>query len=306
MTTLNRKLPPLSALVAFEAVARHLSVTQAAGELCLTQAAVSRKTRTLEDDLGVRLFQRLHRGLRLTPEGERLQAAVSASLERMAETSDHLRQRGRSAQVTVATSVAFATFWLMPRIPAFREAHPGIELRLTAHDPHVDPVREGVDAAIRYGHGDWPGLATTRLFADEIFPVCSPAYLRAHPGLTSVDALADHTLLHLDVAYPDWVDWGQWFRAQDRVPPGERSGLLFNTYTLLIQAAVAGQGVALGWRHLVADFLEAGQLVRPLAAAMRPPGAYHLVHPAATTPTPETQALIDWLVEAATADHDAA
>jgi len=301
VATLNRKLPPLAALVAFEAVARHLSVTRAADELCLTQAAVSRKMRALEDDLGVRLFQRLHRGLRLTPEGERLQATAAASLGRLADTGEELRQRGRSAQVTVASSVAFATYWLMPRIPDFRAANPEIELRITAFDPYVDPVREGVDAAIRYGGGDWAGLETMRLFADEIFPVCSPAYLRAHPGLTSVDGLAEHTLLHLDVAYQDWVDWGDWFRAQGRTPPGKRSGLLFNTYTLLIQAAVAGQGIALGWRHLVQDFLEAGQLVQPLAAAMQPRGAYHLVHPGEAALTPETRTFVDWLLAEAAA-----
>jgi DNA-binding transcriptional LysR family regulator len=206
--------------------------------------------------------------------------------------------------VTVATSVAFATYWLMPRIPNFRAAHPDIELRITAFDPYVDPVREGVDAAIRYGGGDWPGLETTRLFADEIFPVCSPAYLRANPGLTSLDALAEHTLLHLDVSYQDWVDWGDWFRAQGRAAPGHRSGLLFNTYTLLIQAAVAGQGIALGWRHLVQDFLEAGQLVRPIAPTMQPRGAYHLVHAEGTALAPETQTFVDWVLDEAAPEPD--
>jgi len=296
MPSLNRTLPPLAALVAFEAVARHLSVTRAADELALTQAAVSRKIRALEDDLGVRLFHRLHRALRLTAEGERLQAVAAASLTHVAEAAEQLRRRGASAQVEVSTTIAFASFWLMPRIPQFRSRHPEVELRLSVSDPFVDPAREGVDAGIRYGSGDWPGLSAQLLFDEEVFPVCSPGYLEAHPELTDVAALAQQTLLHLDVDYHAWTDWGTWFRELGQEPPPRRRGLQFNTYTILIQAATAGQGVALGWRHMVDDFLDQGSLVRPIPATSRPRGAYYLVQPRERALAPEAQTFCDWLV----------
>lgn len=296
MASLNRMLPPLGPLVAFEAVARHLSITRAADELALTQAAVSRKIRGLEDDLGVRLFDRLHRALRLTAEGERLQAVAAASLSHLAETAEQLRRRGASAQVEVSTTIAFASFWLMPRIPQFRARNPEVELRLSVTDPFVDPAREGVDAAIRYGSGDWPGLVSQLLFDEEVFPVCSPGYLSAHPELTGLPALAEQTLLHLDVDYHAWTDWASWFRELGQEPPPRRRGLQFNTYTILIQAATAGQGVALGWRHMVDDFLAQGSLVRPIGASAHPQGAYYLVHPRDREPSPEARVFTDWLL----------
>jgi len=299
LPSLNRQLPNLGALVAFEAVARHLSITQAAGELGLTQAAVSRKIRALEEDLGVALFRRLHRALRLTPEGERLHAAVSGSLHRIAETAEGLRRQGSPAQISVATSIAFATFWLMPRIPKFSARHPDVELRITAFDPYVDPASEGADAAIRYGKGRWPGLAATHLFDEEIFPVCSPGYRDRHPELTSVEALREQTLLYMDVGYTEWTDWTEWFRKQGVAPPPARRGLKFNTYTIVIQAAVAGQGVALGWRHLVDEFLEAGQLVRPIPASQVSDGAYYLVRPEDAAESPEVRVFVDWLLSEA-------
>ncbi|WP_161958743.1 transcriptional regulator GcvA [Ferruginivarius sediminum] len=304
VSRLHKSLPSVGALVAFEAAARHLSITQAARELGLTQAAVSRKVRGLEDDLGVTLFRRLHRAMRLTSEGERLQAAVSGGLHRIAETAGYLRQQGSAAQISVSTSIAFATFWLMPRIPKFRAAYPDIELRITAFDPYVDPGHDGVDAAIRYGSGNWPGLRTQRLFDEEIFPVCSPGYLSEHPELSDVDALKQQTLLHLDVAYHSWIDWGTWFREMGEQPPPGRRGLQFNTYTLLIQAATAGQGVALGWRHLVDDFLDAGALIRPLDASLHSQGAYYVVRPDNSETPPEVETFTDWVLREAEASGD--
>ncbi|MBK1671346.1 hypothetical protein CKO28_25425 [Rhodovibrio sodomensis] len=296
MAPLNRQLPPLGPLVAFEAVARHLSITRAADELALTQAAVSRKIAALEHELGVRLFDRLHRALRLTGEGERLQAAAASSLGHLAETAEQLRRRGAGAQVEVSTTIAFASFWLMPRIPQFRARHPEVELRLSVSDPYVDPAREGVDAGIRYGGGDWHGVTAEHLFDEEVFPVCSPGYLAEHPELSDLASLARQTLLHLDVDYHAWTDWATWFSDLGATPPPRRRGLQFNTYTILIQAATAGQGVALGWRHMVDDFLDQGSLVRPIDATYRPRGAYYLVKPRGRAPDSDVQAFTDWLL----------
>lgn len=299
MRTLNRSLPNPGALVAFEAVARHLSITRAADELALTQAAVSRKIKGLEQDLGVALFRRLHRALRLTTEGERLHAAVGAGLWRIAETAEGLREQGAPAQVSLQTTIAFAAFWLMPRLPAFRAAYPEIAVRLSASDERVDLAGEGLDAAVRFGEGRWPGLAARRLITEEVFPVCSPGYLARNPGLHAPEDLYAHTLLHLDVSYRNWMDWGDWFRGLGLAAPHIKRGLRFNTYTILIQAATAGEGVALGWQRLVEDMLRAGSLVRPLAASRTAGGAYHLIWPEASGPTPETRCFLDWIQRAA-------
>ena len=299
MRTLKRSLPHPNALVAFEATARHLSITRAADELALTQAAVSRKIKGLEEDLGVALFRRLHRALRLTAEGERLHAAVGASLWRIAETAEALREQGAPAQVSLQTTIAFAAFWLMPRLPEFRAAYPEVSVRLSASDEQADLAAEGLDAAVRFGAGRWPGLAGRRLMAEEVFPVCSPGYLARNPELRTPEDLYAHTLLHLDVSYRDWMDWGDWFRGLDLAAPAIKRGLRFNTYIILVQAATAGEGVALGWRRLVQDMLRGGSLVQPLAASRAAGGAYHLVWPEATGPTPETRCFLDWIQRAA-------
>ena len=304
MATLSRTLPHLNALVAFDAVARHLSITRAADELALTQAAVSRKIKTLEDDLGVALFRRLHRSLRLTPEGERLHAAVSGSLWRIAESAETLREQGAPAQVSVQTTIAFASFWLMPRLPAFRAAHPDITVRLTASDDRLNLEAEGVDVAIRYGDGRWSGLASRALLGEEVFPVCSPGYLARTPDLRGPEDLYGETLLHLDVSYRNWMDWGDWFRGLGLTPMPVKRGLRFNTYTILIQAATAGEGVALGWRRLVQGMLDSGSLVRPFAASRNPAGAYHLVWPGegAGDLGPDTARFVDWVAGEAAAE----
>ncbi len=295
MALLNRSLPPLGPLVAFDAVARHLSITRAADELGLTQAAVSRKIRALEEDLGVTLFRRLHRSLRLTPDGERLHAAASASLWRIAETAEGLREQGGGRPVSLSATLAFATFWLMPRLPRFRAAYPEVELRLTAGDHRLDLESEGVDVAIRYGNGPWRGLVAERLLDEAVYPVCSPGFHARNPDLATPADLPRYPLLHLDVRQRSWTDWGEWLRAFGQPVPPVKRGLRFNTYTILIQAATAGEGLALGWRNLVQDFVDNGTLVRPVNAEMPAPGAYHVIRPEAAEPSDELACFLTWL-----------
>ena len=174
---LHKTLPPTNSLVVFEAAARHMNFTRAARELDVTQSAVSRQIQLLEDHLGIALFQRQSRGLVLTREGERLHRAVAMGLEHIANVAADLRRNRGPGELTVATSVTFASYWLMARIAKFRAAHPEIELRLYASSPVYDLAAEGIDIAVRYGAGEWPGVEATRLFGDEIWPVCSPRYL---------------------------------------------------------------------------------------------------------------------------------
>ena len=296
MHGLRAKLPPVNSLVVFEAAARLLSFTQAAAELNVTQAAVSRQIRVLEDHLGQPLFRRGHRSIRLTPAGARLQAAVAMGLEHIANTAIAIRSEPTADQITVSTSIAFATFWLMPRIARFRAAHPELELRLVAADPFVDLVADDIDIAIRYGDGNWPGLAATRLFDEEIFPVCSPDYREARPDLDTPADLLRASLLHLEEIDRSWITWPVWLQAMGVEPPRFLHGHRFNNYAILLQAARDGQGIALGWRRLIADLLADGSLVRPIDSTLRSRESYFLVMPEAAKPDRRTDAVRDWIL----------
>ncbi len=179
MVSLRRRLPPANSLVVFEAAARHLNFTRAAKELGVTQAAVSRQMQLLEEHLGTAMFQRTPRHLKLTPAGQRLYKAVTMGLEHIAGTAVELRRIGPEADLTVSSSVTFASYWLMHRVAKFRAAHPEIELKLVASAPVSDLASAGVDLAVRYGSGRWPGVRTARLMDNEIFPVCAPGYRAA-------------------------------------------------------------------------------------------------------------------------------
>ena len=288
-------LPPVNALVVFEAAARRLSFTAAAAELGVSQAAVSRQIRALEDHLGVALFRRLHRAVRLTAEGERLFGAVTMGLGHISETAAALRRDQGRHQITVCTTIAFAAFWLMPRIDRFKSAHPDLELRFIASDTAVDPRAEGIDIAVRYGAGRWPGLDAYRLFDEEVFPVCNPAYLEGGPRLDETGDLLDATLLHQEAGEPSWLTWRDWLKSQDVTPPVKIPGPRFNNYTILMQAAQAGQGVALGWRRLIEPLVAAGSLVRPIEASLAAPDAYYTVMPEQSGPSEAARALRDWL-----------
>lgn len=302
MQNLRKALPPVNSLVVFEAAARHMSFTKAAGELGVSQAAVSRQIQALERHTGRKMFRRLHRALRLTPEGEHLQAAVTMGLRHIAETAQSLRRVAAGAQVTVSATIAFAALWLMPRIDRFYAAHPDLELRLIASDTPIDLRTENVDIAVFYGDGRWPGLETSALFDEEIFPVCSPDYLAARPGLSSVSDLLTLNLLQQEAAESSWLSWEGWYRRMGVVPAGNLAGPRFNNYTIVVQAAQAGQGVALGWRRLVEQQLEAGSLVRPIAASLPAEHGYYVASPHAAERTPEASAFHDWLLIEAVGD----
>lgn len=261
MHTTLRRLPSLDFLRGFEAVARRGSFTLAAGELFLTQSALSRQVKALEDALGVALFVRGHRSLALTPAGVAFQHDVGEALRAIAAAADRLAVRTEALRVT--TTVSFASLWMVPRLPAFRAAHPDIVVDLSANDRFVDLARGEADVAIRYLGADVPAHAV-RLFGERMLPVVSPTLARRVPLRKPAD-LAQHVLLHF--ADPEgrlpWLHWPTWLAANgaaDVVPAG---ALRFSLYDQLIQAAVGGQGVALGRLPLVQSLLDRGRLVAP-------------------------------------------
>lgn len=287
----SRRLPPLNALRAFEAAARHLHVTRAAEELNVTQAAVSHQVRALEDWLGVRLFQRAGRGLRLTEAGATYLVVLRDAFDRIAAATAALTRGRGPDRLTVSSTDSFAAIWLVPRLRRFRAAHPDIEVRVMPSDEMVDFDRDDVDIAVRYGRGVWPGVKSRLLFAEELFPVCSPALVDGPHPLRVPDDIRHHVLLHDVLA----IDWDVWLKAAGVTGVDSTRGPFFSHSHLALQAARSGEGIALGNRHLVEPDLAAGTLVKPFELSLETGYAYYAVAPEATWDTPKVAAFRDWL-----------
>jgi LysR family glycine cleavage system transcriptional activator len=293
-----RRLPQLNALKAFEAAARHESFTRAAEELFVTQGAVSHQVKALEAELGLKLFNRERQRLVITEAGRAYLAVVRDAFDRIADGTEQLLQRQRGGALTVSTSPNFAAKWLVHRLGRFADAHPDIDLRINATRHHVDFAREDVDVAIRHGDAGTSGLHVTRLCAEEIFPVCSPAFLSGRNALRRPEDLAHVTLLHIT----DRKGWSQWldYAGVKGVDPSR--GPVVNEASMAIDAAIDGQGVVLARTALAAWDLIGGRLVRPFGIAMPAPYAYWIVCPKATAKLPKIVAFSEWLLAQAAAD----
>jgi LysR family transcriptional regulator, glycine cleavage system transcriptional activator len=287
-------LPSLNGLRAFEAAARHLSFTRAAAELNVTQTAISHQIRRLEDQLGLRLFERRNRALALTREAEAYLPSVRAAFEDLRQATARLRRRERDDVLIVSTTASLAAKWLVTRVAAFQDTHPRIEVRITTSSHLVDFGREDVDMAIRYGFGAWPGLRSHWLMAEDIFPVCSPRLLHdeAKPLRVPTD-LAQHTLLHATASREDWQLWLT--AAGLPVSIARQRGLTFDQSFMAIQAAVEGLGVALGRTRYVEDDIAAGRLVVPFDVVLPAEAGFYVVAPEQTTDTPKIALFRDWL-----------
>ncbi len=295
MAILRRTLPPVNSLVIFEAAARHLNFTRAAAEMGFTQAAVSRQIQSLEENLGAPLFVRQARGLAMTKDGSRLQYAVTMGLEYIATTCADIRRHRGPRELTVWTSVSFASYWLVARLASFRALHPQIDLRLVASSPVSDLVAAGIDIAIRYGTGHWLGLESEYLFGNEIWPVCAPQYLAQRPPLQNAADLTDETLLHLGAFDRNWVTWDSFFQEQGVRDQPTRRGITYDNYLILLQAALRGEGIALCGQRLAEDFIKRGDLVRPLPVALSSERSFYLVRPATVPVSDAAKAFGDWI-----------
>ena len=297
--TPRRRLPPLNAIRAFEAAARHLSFTKAADELAVTQGAVSHQVKTLEAWLGVQLFQRETRAIYLTREGQRFLPPVRDALDGIAEATRRLEVLDSRGPLTVSAIPSFAAKWLLPRLAEFRARHPDIDVRISADDRLIDFARHDVDLAIRMGNGDWPGLEVVKLMDEDLFPVCSPALLDGDPPLRRPEDLAHHTLLHDDMRQ----DWRAWLMAAgvEGVDPTRGPG--YTDSSMVIQAAVEGQGVALGRSALASADLAQGRLVKPFEVALPASFAYYVAMPPGARENAKVEAFVDWMLAMAAEDE---
>ncbi len=294
------RLPTLNALRAFEAAGRHLSFTRAAEELHVTQAAISHQIKSLEEQLGIRMFRRGPRGLLLTDAGQSYLPEVREAFQRLNAATDRLLEDDARGAITVSVLPSFAARWLVPRLTRFREAHPDIEVRVSADDRLADFDRDDVDVAIRYGRGDYPGLQADRFLTEELFPVCSPELL-TRTALERPEDLCSHTLLHDDMR----MDWSMWLLAAGVEGVDPRRGPSFNDSSMVLQAAVDGQGVALGRSALALDDLAAGRLVRPFEFSLPAEYAYYILCPERTANRPNIKTFREWLLAQSAPDTEA-
>lgn len=283
---MSRAQLPLNALRAFEASARHLSFTKAAIELCVTQAAISHQVKGLEARLGAALFRRLPRGLALTDEGLALLPSVRESFDRLDDTLARF-EGGRVTEVlSVGVVGTFAVGWLLPRLPAFREAHPFVDLRLFTNNNRADLAGEGLDCAIRFGDGAWHGTEAAPLFAAPMSPLCAPAL--AERLLEPRDLFAETLLRSYRAA-----DWPDWFAAAGLSPPPIR-GPVFDSSWVMVEAAIQGLGVALAPPNMFSRDLAQGRLVRPFDIEVGT-GRYWLTWLKSKAPSPALKAFLAWL-----------
>jgi DNA-binding transcriptional LysR family regulator len=296
MQNLRRLLPSAGSLIVFEAAGRLASFTAAARELGMSQAAVSYAVRGLEDQLGVPLFHRRHRQVRLTEAGTRFFADVSLGLSHIRKSAEDLRQLAVGSHVTLSASTAFASFWMMPRLQQFREDLPGVDLRIQTADRDLDIVAEGIPLGIRGGDPqDWPTYEALPLAPEEIFPVAGAAYAARFGLPRTVADLASHRLIHLEEPFREAANWEDWFRSAGLSFAVTGTGLRINDYALVIQAAMEGQGIAIGWRHLVERLLASGLLVRVTDHVMTTGKGFYVVWPKDGSLSDNARRVRDWL-----------
>ncbi len=296
MHHLRRMLPSANGLFVFEAAARLESFKGAAQELNVTQPAITYAVRQLEQHLGIKLFHRGPRSVELTGDGKALYREVRTGLDGIYRCALALQTASTNKTVDIAMSTSMASFWLLPRLGDFRKENPDVEIRFRAVDRDIDPGRENADLVVRLGDGRWPELDTWVLMDEEVFPICSPAYLEGAPPLRNVEDLDRHQLLHLQEPYRVRIGWNVWLQSVESSLHIEH-GIKFTDAQLLYQAAVEGQGVGLGWAGLVDAHLKNGTLTRPLDLSVRTGNAFYLIASKVEPLSSSARALLDWMLE---------
>lgn len=299
------RLPPLSSLHVFQVAVRCGGFARAAEALALTPNAVAHQVRQLEDWLGLALFERHPRGVTVTPAGRDYAQALGEVFARLAEATQEVLVRGGRQTVTLTAMPSLVSRWLMPRLERLAARHPEIELRIQANIRPLDLVRGEADIALRLGAGPYPGLTATPLLVEDFVAVASPAFVAAHPALTEPAALLDLPLLHDEIVagIPEQIDWWRWLRAQGVAAPRRLPGHLFSHTYLTLEAALAGQGVALASAPMLGDALASGRLLALFAgSAVRGPYGYHLLHLPDLAARPAVAAVCAWIQEEAAAD----
>ncbi|MFT5218376.1 MAG: LysR family glycine cleavage system transcriptional activator [Planctomycetota bacterium] len=287
-----RRLPPLNSLKSFEAAGRLLSFTRAAKELNVTQAAISHQIKVIEDYLGVALFVRSPRQMSLTEQGKALLPEIIEAFDRVSTAIGAVSPESASKMINVRLAPSFAAKWLSPRLKYFWLQYPETDLSLYHGHPAVDFGREDIDIAVTYGNGKWDNVVAERLLGLDFFPVCNPSFMDNDKPLKDIDNLRYYTLLH-DANYQCWTDWLELAGIDDIIA---NKGTIIDDTNVLIQAAIDGQGIALGSTTFVSDHLESGRLVRPFDIVLNNDYAYYVVSTEQHLKNPSVKAFKDWLL----------
>lgn len=296
MNTLTKSLPPLASLLPFEAAARLESFSRAADELHITQAAISRQIRGLEENLGLKLFIRRNRAVFLTDAGRDLGRVVSAALRSISDSAVTLRRAPRKNAVVLLCQLCEAFYWLMPRMATFHQQFPHIEIQVVTTTRPLTEFNEHFDVAMQ-STGRASGLHVLALTAaDEVFPVCSPRYLDARQSLSIAD-LRQYRLLHHRASPPHAMEWDSWLQVQGHTLEGFDKGAQFDSYPLMLQAAVEGHGIAMGWHRTAGGLIDSGVLVKPCAESVPLPQAISVFTRHGATQDCAVHALVGWLDE---------
>jgi len=274
-----KPLPPMNSLIVFEAATRHFSFTQAANELNVTQGAISRQIRQLEEYLGKELFVRANRNIFLTPTGLQYYKTIYSALLDVAQATAEIKKWQGEHQITVATTNAMAALWLLPKVASFQQNNEGIDLRILTTENILDLHKIDFDLALFYCRTPPAEMRVTTLFPEEVFPVCSPSYLKQFNTDSTSEDILGKALLYLDDSQKDWITWAEWFEAVNYPIVKPKNRININNYSMLLQAAINGQGVALAWGSLVDDYLKSGALVRPVETVLRTEANFSMLEP---------------------------
>ena len=296
---MHRNLPSLDLIRSFEAAARNLSFTKAGEELFVTQSAVSRQVKILEEQLGTELFARRHRALLLTEAGQEFYRAAASAMKLLSDSTGKIRERGNNRILTVSATIGFASLWLIPRLAEFRAMHPNVDIRIDANNKMLDLKQENIEVAIRYCPSEMAPEGAIKLFGEEVLPVCSPKLLTRSAPLVTVDDLRHHVLLHFE--YPDgssapWLTWTVWLEVMQAANFKPKGALRFNQYDQVIQAALAGQGIALGRIALIAPLLADERLVALADGTSGRTTAYgYWLYQAEAKPRQDVFDVVEWI-----------
>jgi len=289
---MGRRLPPLNSLKCFEAAGRLLSFTSAANELNVTQAAISHQIKVIEQFLGLSLFERYPRRLALTEQGKQLLPEVTEAFDRVSSAISALDQEQYPNMINVRLGPSFAARWLSPRLKYFWLQYPEIDLCLFHANAPADFEREAMDIAVTYGKGDWPGVVADKLLSLDFFPICSPAFMQNDKPLTDIDNLRYYTLMH-DASHECWRDWLELAPVSGI---NADKGTIIDDTNVMIQAAIDGQGIALGSTALIQDHLDSGRLIKPFDIVLVNEYAYYVVCPELHLKNPSVRAFKEWLL----------
>ncbi len=295
MSRLRRTLPPLSTLLPFEAAARLGSFSLAANELHLTQAAISRHIKALEASVGTSLFERQHRRVVLTSAGLKLSETVRAAFAAISDDAEALRNTGADETVTVYAELALAAYWLVPRLAVLEQTRPEIDVRVITSNQSLDQVADPFDIGLQTSPRTRDKLVPAIAVQEEIFPICSPAYLARRGGSLALADIPGETLLSLRDEAFNWLDWEGFLSHFEVTPPQDANLRKHNNYAVLLQAVISGQGIALGWRHSISRLLESGAVVRVLDETYEVEDGVFAYTPRGLKPGSKAEHLFNWI-----------